>query len=53
MGVNFSKYLFFVVTPRILIEPIVYIIPVAMLCALWPATQAARTDILSAISNRN
>ena len=51
MGVDMHS-MPFVVNAKVLLKPLFYIIPVAVLCGIWPAWKAARLDITSAISGR-
>ena len=52
MGVAFSDRIFFELTPSGIIVPIAVMALFAMLCGLWPALQAARTDPVPALSGR-
>ncbi len=51
MGVDMNS-LTFVINAKVLLKPLAYIVPVALLCGIWPAWKAARLDITSAISGR-
>jgi ABC-type lipoprotein release transport system permease subunit len=53
MGVSFSNRLFFSLTPTTIAKPILYIVPFAILCGLWPAWQASKTHITNAIAGRS
>lgn len=53
MGVSFSSIVYFVVTPSSVLVPFLAIVPVGVICGLWPAVQSARTVILKSLSNRN
>lgn len=52
MGVSFSKTLTFEVTPRVVYRPVLFILPVAFLCGLWPAYKSATLRITNAITGR-
>lgn len=53
MGVSFSRRLHFGLTPATVLGPLVTLLPVALLCGLWPSLQAARTDLRTALSGRS
>lgn len=52
MGISFSSTLYFDLTLRSALRPVLFIVPVAILCGLWPAYKAARLNIVEAISGR-
>jgi ABC-type lipoprotein release transport system permease subunit len=52
MGVAFSERIYFVVTPRTVLQPIVVMLAVAALSALWPAFRAARIVPAPTIAGR-
>ncbi|MEW6754670.1 MAG: FtsX-like permease family protein [Candidatus Latescibacterota bacterium] len=52
MGVAFSERLYFVLTPRAVLEPVGVMLGVAGLSALWPAVKAARIDPAPTIAGR-
>jgi len=52
MGVSFSGKMDVLVTPRAVYRPIVFLMPVAILCGLYPAWVASRLDITRSISGR-
>lgn len=53
MGVSFSRRLHFGLTAATVLGPLITLLPVALLCGLWPSLQAARTDLRTALSGRN
>jgi ABC-type lipoprotein release transport system permease subunit len=53
MGVSLSNRLFFTVDLMTVAKPVIYIVPVAILCGLWPAWQASKTHITNAIAGRS
>jgi ABC-type lipoprotein release transport system permease subunit len=53
MGVSFSQRLHFGLTTATVFGPLLTLIPVALLCGLWPSWQAARTDLRTALSGRS
>lgn len=52
MGVAFSDRLYFVLTPEMIVEPILVMLVVALLSGLWPAVTAARIDPAPTIAGR-
>ncbi len=52
MGISFSNRLYFSVTLNAVFKPVIYILPVAFLCGIWPAWKAARLNAVEAISGR-
>jgi len=52
MGVAFSERIFFELSLSGILTPIVVMALFAMLCGLWPAIRAARTDPVPALSGR-
>lgn len=52
MGVAFSERIYFVVTPKTVIEPILVMLGVAALTGLWPAFRAARIVPAPTIAGR-
>jgi ABC-type lipoprotein release transport system permease subunit len=52
MGVAFSDKLYFVLRPSLVIEPVVFMLLVAMVSGLWPAIKAARIDPAPTIAGR-
>lgn len=53
MGVSFSQRLHFGMTAATIAGPLLTLLPVALLCGLWPSLQAAATDFRTALSGRN
>jgi ABC-type antimicrobial peptide transport system permease subunit len=53
MGTNFSTTIEFVVTVAGTVTPVLAILPVALLCGLWPAVSSARLNPANAISKRD
>lgn len=53
MGISFSNRLYFAMTPEAVLRPVLIVVPVAFLCGLWPALQAVRTEITTALSGRD
>ncbi len=53
MGISFSNRLYFAMNAATIYRPVLILIPVAFLCGLWPALQAVRTEITTALSGRN
>ncbi len=53
MGVSFGSSILFRVDAWVLLKPIIYIVPIALLCGLLPAWNAARVEITNAISGRS
>ncbi len=52
MGVAFSDKLYFVLRPSFIIEPVIFMLLVAMVSGLWPAIKAARIDPAPTIAGR-
>ncbi len=52
MGVSFSNTLKFQVTPRVLLRPVLFLMPVVFICGLYPAWLVSRLDITRSISGR-
>lgn len=52
MGVAFTERIYFVLTPEIVIEPVVVMLGVALLSGLWPAVRSARIDPAPTIAGR-
>jgi ABC-type antimicrobial peptide transport system permease subunit len=52
MGVAFSERIYFVVTPRTVLQPIAVMLGVAALSGLWPAFRAARIVPAPTIAGR-
>lgn len=52
MGVSFSNMLKFQVTPRVLLRPVLFLMPVVFICGLYPAWMVSRLDITRSISGR-
>jgi ABC-type lipoprotein release transport system permease subunit len=52
MGISFSNRLYFSVSLNAVFKPVIYIVPVAVLCGIWPAWKAARLSAVEAISGR-
>lgn len=53
MGISFSNVLYFTFGPEHVFRPMAVLVPFAVLCGLWPAWQAVRVDITTALSGRN
>jgi ABC-type lipoprotein release transport system permease subunit len=53
MGISFSNRLYFSFGPGHVFRPMAVLVPFAVLCGLWPAIQAARVEITTALSGRN
>lgn len=53
MGISFSQTLYFSLGIEHVMRPILVLVPFAVLCGLWPALQAARINITTALSGRN
>ncbi len=53
MGVSFSQRLYFSLSVKSLVEPLVIMLGVAVLCGLWPAAKAIGIDIAPSIAGRN
>jgi ABC-type lipoprotein release transport system permease subunit len=52
MGVAFSDKLYFVLRPSLVIEPVIFMLLVAMVSGLWPAIKASRIDPAPTIAGR-
>lgn len=52
MGVSFSNKLKFQVTARVLLRPVLFLMPVVFICGLYPAWLVSRLDITRSISGR-
>jgi ABC-type lipoprotein release transport system permease subunit len=52
MGVAFSDRLYFAMSIKSIVQPVVVMLVVALLCGLWPATTAARLDPVPTLSGR-
>lgn len=52
MGVSFSERIFFVMSWSTIALPVVGLVVVASLCAMWPAISSSRIDAVDAISGR-
>jgi len=53
MGVSFSERLHFGLTAATVYRPLLTLLPVALLCGVWPALTATRTELRTALSGRN
>ena len=51
-GIAMDSVMYFVLTPRAFIEPVVVIVGISAICGFWPALRAARLDAVRAISGR-
>lgn len=52
MGVAFTERIYFVLTPEIVVEPVLVMLGVALLSGLWPAVRSARIDPAPTIAGR-
>ena len=52
LGVGMSAHVYFIVTLEGVLQPVLALLPVAILCGLWPALTSANLDPASAIAGR-
>lgn len=52
-GVQMDSIFYFVLTPDVVIGPLVVVSIIGLLCGLWPAMSSARLNIVSAIAGRS
>ena len=52
MGISFRDRLYFHLTLTAVFKPVIYIVPVSVLCGIWPGIKASRLNIVEAISGR-
>ena len=52
LGVGMSAHVYFIVTLEGVLQPVLALLPVAILCGLWPALSSANLDPASAIAGR-
>lgn len=53
MGVSFSERLHFGLTAGTVLRPLLTLLPVAVLCGIWPALTATRIELRTALSGRS
>ena len=51
-GISMGSRMYFLITPRAVVEPVVVLVTIAGICGLFPAISAARLDAVRAISGR-
>ncbi len=51
-GISMGSRMYFLITPRAVIEPVVVLVSIAGICGIFPAISAARLDAVRAISGR-